>query len=259
VDAEQLRFALTLAGLHSACCLLAYGVFGFMARRGIARARQVGASHVPNAQLTRGALFEALGQQLLFFLLCAFIVFPLWQPRAGGAATAWHGFGVMLLHLIAFALIQDTIFYFSHRALHTRWLFKHIHAKHHRFRFVRPLVAEYAHPVENLLNFAAFFAGPILLGTPFLTLQIWIVIRMFETLEAHSGFTLTPLSDRHSFHHLYATKGIYGSFVSPWDFLLGTDREWRKARREQARSSANSPAADTSASTAARAAEPNSQ
>jgi 4-alpha-methyl-delta7-sterol-4alpha-methyl oxidase len=94
-------------------------------------------------------------------------------------------------------------------------------------------VAEFAHPVENTLNFIAFFAGPVLLGTPFLTLQVWVVLRMMETLEAHSGYALTPISDRHSFHHLYATKGIYGSFVSPWDRLMGTDREFRKAREQQ--------------------------
>lgn len=228
-----MRFALTLAGLHTGSCFLAWAVFAFMARRGIARAQQVGAGHEPNRRLLRGAWLEAAVQQVLFFALCFAAVYPLWRASSGGLDAPWHGPWLMLLHLLAFALIQDTIFYFSHRALHTPWLFKHIHSKHHRFRFVRPLVAEYAHPVENTLNFIAFFAGPCLLGTPWATLQVWIVLRMFETLEAHSGFTLTPLSDRHSFHHLYATKGIYGSFVSPWDWLLGTDREWRKLRKAQ--------------------------
>jgi sterol desaturase/sphingolipid hydroxylase (fatty acid hydroxylase superfamily) len=55
-------------------------------------------------------------------------------------------------------------------------------------------------------------------------------VRMIETLEAHSGYTFSPISDRHAFHHLYATKGVFGSFVSPWDWLMGTDREWRKAK-----------------------------
>ena len=87
--------------------------------------------------------------------------------------------------------------------------------------------------ITRTLNFIAFFAGPVLLGTPFITLQVWVVLRMMETLEAHSGFALTPISDRHSFHHLYATKGIYGSFVSPWDRLMGTDREFLKAREQQ--------------------------
>ncbi len=236
MDVEQLRFALTLAGLHTATCLACGLLFMWMARRGIARDKQVGQGRDLNPQLARGAFREAVAQQVLFAVMCFFLVYPLWIRTSGGldAREPWHGFWMMLLHLLAFALIQDTIFYWSHRTLHTRWLFKHIHSKHHRFRFVRPVVAEYAHPIENTLNFIAFFAGPVLLGTPWLTLQIWIVVRMLETLEAHSGFTLSPMSDRHSFHHVYATKGVYGSFVSPWDWLMGTDREWRKAKNAQA-------------------------
>jgi 4-alpha-methyl-delta7-sterol-4alpha-methyl oxidase len=231
VQSEQLRFAVTLAALHTTTCLGGWLLFTWMFRRGIASAQQVGPQREPNAQLARAALREAALQQLLFGLLCYFVLYPVWSLRAGGVAPAWHGFWIMLAQLIVFALVEDTIFYWSHRALHTRWLFKHIHAKHHRFRFVRPVVAEFAHPVENLLNFVAFFAGPCLLGTPFLTLQVWVVVRMIETLEAHSGYKLSPVSDRHSFHHLYATKGVFGSFISPWDWLMGTDREWRKARR----------------------------
>jgi sterol desaturase/sphingolipid hydroxylase (fatty acid hydroxylase superfamily) len=232
VDLLQLRFALTLGALHTVTCVSLWVLFTWMANRGIARDRQVGPGRLPNPELSRSALKEALLQQGLFVLLCYFVLYPVWTWRAGGMSTPWHGFWMMLVHLFVFALLEDTIFYWSHRAFHTRWLFKHIHSKHHRFRFVRPVVAEYAHPVENMLNFVAFFAGPVLLGTPFVTLQIWIVVRMLETLEAHSGFSLSPMSDRHSFHHLYATKGMYGSFVSPWDWLMGTDREWRKAKAE---------------------------
>jgi sterol desaturase/sphingolipid hydroxylase (fatty acid hydroxylase superfamily) len=230
VDPLQLRFALTLAALHTATCLGLWLLFTWMARRGIARDQQVGPGRLPNAELTRGALREAILQQVLFALLCYFVLYPVWVWRSGGMDAPWHGVLKMLGSLVVFALVEDTIFYWSHRVLHTRWLFKHIHSKHHRFRFVRPVVAEYAHPVENLINFVAFFAGPCLLGTPFVTLQVWIVVRMIETLEAHSGYNWSPISDRHSFHHLYATKGVYGSFVSPWDWLMGTDREWRKSK-----------------------------
>jgi 4-alpha-methyl-delta7-sterol-4alpha-methyl oxidase len=232
VDPLQLRFTLTLSALHTLTCLGAFFAYGWLARRGIAREHQVGPGREPNRELWRSALREAVLQQVLFALLCYFAVYPLWAWRSGGMSQPWHGFWAMLGHLIVFALVQDTIFYWSHRALHTRWLFKHIHSKHHRFRFVRPVVAEYAHPIENTINFIAFFAGPCLLGTPYLTLQIWIVVRMLETLEAHSGYTLSPISDRHAFHHLYATKGVFGSFVSPWDWLMGTDRQWRKAKAE---------------------------
>ena len=227
-----MRFALTLAALHTLTCLVAWQFYSWLWRRNVAPDRQVGPGRVANRELTRSAFIEAGMQQVLFALLCYFVVYPIWTWRSGGMTQPWHGFWLMLGHLIVFALVQDTIFYWSHRVLHTRWLFKHIHSKHHRFRFVRPVVAEFAHPVENTINFLAFFAGPVLLGTPWVTLQVWIVVRMLETLDAHSGFRLTPISDRHAFHHLYATKGVYGSFVSPWDWLCGTDREWRKAKAE---------------------------
>ena len=234
MDPLQLRFALTLAALHTATCVVLWVVFTWMAHRGIARDRQVGPGRLPNPELSRSALYEALVQQVLFLLMVCFFVYPIWVQTSGGMSAPWHGFGMMLLHLLAFILIEDTIFYWSHRTLHTRWLFKHIHSKHHRFRFVRPVVAEYAHPVENTLNFIAFFAGPCLLGTPWITLQVWIVVRMIETLEAHSGFNLSPFSDRHSFHHLYATKGVYGSFISLWDWVMGTDKQWRKSKKSAA-------------------------
>lgn len=230
MDPLQLRFALTLAALHTATCLAAWAVYAWLARRGVAREQQVGPGRELNAELARSATREAAVQQVLFLLLCYFVVYPVWNWRSGGMSEEWHGVWMMLGHMLVFALVQDTIFYWSHRLLHTRWLFKHIHSKHHRFRFVRPLVAEYAHPVENTINFIAFFAGPCLLGTPWITLQVWIVVRMIETLEAHSGYTFSPISDRHAFHHLYATKGVFGSFVSPWDWVMGTDREWRKAK-----------------------------
>jgi 4-alpha-methyl-delta7-sterol-4alpha-methyl oxidase len=226
----QLRFALTLAALHTATFVTLWVLFTWMARSGVARERQVGPGRLPNPELARSALREALLQQVSFVVLCYFVLYPVWVWRSGGISTPSHGVWMMLGSLVVFALVEDTIFYWSHRVLHTRWLFKHVHSKHHRFRFVRPVVAEYAHPVENLLNFIALFAGPCLLGTPFVTLQVWIVVRMIETLEAHSGFSLSPVSDRHSFHHLYATKGVYGSFVSPWDWVMGTDRQWRELK-----------------------------
>jgi sterol desaturase/sphingolipid hydroxylase (fatty acid hydroxylase superfamily) len=226
---ERLRFALVLAGLHTATLLAVWGCFAWLFRRGIARRFQVGDGKAPDVELSRRAVREVLIGQVLFVLLCYAAVYPLWTRaggRMGSPATALQ----MGVHLLAFILIEDTVFYWSHRLLHTRWLFRHVHVRHHRFRHVRGFVAEYAHPLENALNFVAFFLGPILLGTPFSILCIWIVVRMFETVEAHSGYGFTGVSSRHSFHHLHAQRGCYGSFLSPWDLALGTDRQWRKWR-----------------------------
>jgi sterol desaturase/sphingolipid hydroxylase (fatty acid hydroxylase superfamily) len=229
----RLLFTVVVSALHTGTLLLVWGAASALHARGAFASLRVSGGEPPDAALARSARREVLQGQLLFAVLVYLAVYPLWTLTGGrmqGAASPPQIAG----HLLAFILFEDTIFYWAHRALHTRWLFHHVHSRHHRFRRVRGYVAEYAHPLENAINFVAFFAGPIALGSPFGIVAGWIVLRMFETVEAHSGYTFTGSSSRHAFHHLHAQRGCYGSFFSPWDRLLGTDRLWRQ-QREQSR------------------------
>jgi sterol desaturase/sphingolipid hydroxylase (fatty acid hydroxylase superfamily) len=163
----QLSFALWLSALHTLTLLALAALFAFMLRRGIARSFQIAGGKAPDPALSRSALREVLLGQAAFPFACYFVVYPLWTLAGGSMSAPWPPFWLLALHLLAFIAIEDTIFYFGHRGLHTRWLFRHVHFRHHRFRIVRSHVAEYAHPLENLLNLVALFAGPIALGSPF--------------------------------------------------------------------------------------------
>jgi sterol desaturase/sphingolipid hydroxylase (fatty acid hydroxylase superfamily) len=234
--APQLTFALVLAVLHTTSLLGATAIYTRLLARGALAKQRVAEGAAPDAGLLKQATREVLLGQPIFGVLCYFAVYPLWV-RAGGEMTAsfasvWEALLTFVWHFAVFVFLNDTIFYFSHRLLHTRWLFKHVHVRHHRFRFVRGLVAEYAHPVEDAANFIAFFAGPVLLGSPFPIVATWVFLRMLETVDAHSGYALTPAASRHAFHHMYAARGCYGSFAGLWDRVLGTEREWRKWRDE---------------------------
>lgn len=230
----RLVFALVLTFLHLATLLAVWGVFSWLFRRGVAPERQVAGGRAPDAKLLRAATRETLTGQPLFALLLYFVVYPAWQAMGGQMDAPLEPLWLVLLHLLAFVLVNDTLFYWSHRGLHTRWWFQRVHARHHRFRYVRGPVAEYAHPLENAANFVAFFAGPVLLGSPFVVVAIWVVVRIFETFEAHSGYAFSASASRHAYHHLYASKGCYGSFFGFWDGLMGTDASWRQWRREGA-------------------------
>jgi sterol desaturase/sphingolipid hydroxylase (fatty acid hydroxylase superfamily) len=221
----RLSFALTLAALHTVALLGGTAIYTWMLKRNVAPQHMVAAGAPPGADLMRTATREVLLGQPIFGVLCYFIVWPLWTAMGGamdGAINPW----LFVWHFLVFVFVNDTIFYFSHRILHTRWLFKNVHVRHHRFRFVRGLVAQYAHPVEDLLNFVAFLAGPVLLGSPFIIVAAWVFLRMFETVDAHSGYAFTPWAKRHAFHHMYAARGCYGSFAGLWDRLLGTDKQY---------------------------------
>ena len=137
----QLRFALIVSVLHTATLLAVWAAASAFARLGWFERYRVAAGKAPDAALSRKAIGEVLFGQLLFVALCYFVVYPLWV-LAGGRFGAWPAWWLWPIQLLVFVLAEDTVFYFAHRALHIRWLFSHVHARHHRFRHVRSYVAE---------------------------------------------------------------------------------------------------------------------
>ena len=84
--------------------------------------------------------------------------------------------------------------------------------------------------------------GALVMNSHPITLWLWIILRICETLEAHSGydFPYSPFhffswqggSARHDFHHSH-NVGCYGSFTIFWDWICGTDKqflEWKKGQ-----------------------------
>ena len=140
-----------------------------------------------------------------------------------------------ILQMIFMMLCDDTFFYFSHRLLHTKFLYKHIHSWHHDHYNSISLAAEYAHPIEFIFgNLLPTALGAAILGprTHVLTYGCYIVYRVMETLEAHGGYEFPwamthflPFScsiDHHDHHHR-VNKGNFGSFLILWDAVFGTN------------------------------------
>ncbi|MGB1275956.1 MAG: sterol desaturase family protein [Nannocystaceae bacterium] len=130
-----------------------------------------------------------------------------------------------------FIILDDALFYAMHRLLHTRWLFRHVHAIHHRVHAPWAIAAHYMHPLEFLLISALVLAGPILLGVHVVTLWIWVIFRQYEAADGHSGYdfpgnpaTLLPGYEGglyHDYHHA-RVHGNYAGFFSYLDAIFGT-------------------------------------
>jgi len=165
-----------------------------------------------------------------------------------GPLPAWY---VIVAQLLFFVVLDDFLFYWSHRALHeNRWLFKRVHSKHHRIMTPWAVTGHYMHPAEYVLTGTIMLVGPLVVGAHVVTLYLWIVIRQWEAVEGHSGYDfpwspthLLPFSDgptHHDFHHA-KVKGNYAGFF-PWtDAAFGTlcegYREHRASRRRALQSS----------------------
>jgi len=147
----------------------------------------------------------------------------------------------ILFQMICFAVIEDFLFYWTHRLMHWGIFYRYIHKIHHEFKATISLSSEYAHPIEMLFsNILPSFVGPILFKSHVVTLWLFLSLRVTESQFTHSGYKL-PFSpfhmfffqggeERHDFHHTQ-NMGSYGSWFSFWDWAMGTDvpfRKWKK-------------------------------
>ncbi|KAH7102426.1 C4-methyl sterol oxidase [Auriculariales sp. MPI-PUGE-AT-0066] len=167
------------------------------------------------------------------------VPFPTWQTS--------------VYQIIIFFFMEDAWHYFAHQALHWGPLYKHIHKIHHKYSAPFGLAAEYAHPVEILILGIGTVFGPVLYvsitrNLHIITMHIWICLRLFQAIDAHSGydfpwslhnwFPLWSGAEHHDYHHMAFTNNFSTSFRY-LDYIFGTDNKYRayKARIRAAKES----------------------
>ena len=87
-------------------------------------------------------------------------------------------------------MISEAVFYYNHRMLHTRWLYKHVHKIHHEFTAPIGLAAIYLHWFESLISLGVALAGPLLVGTHVLLLHLWTFVVITKIVFHHSGYKM---------------------------------------------------------------------
>jgi methylsterol monooxygenase len=155
----------------------------------------------------------------------------------------------MAFQILLFFFVEDAWHYWMHRALHWGPFYKYIHKVHHQYSAPFGLAAEYASPIEIM------FLGLGTVGTPIvwcaltnnlhvLTMYLWITLRLFQAIDAHSGYDL-PWSLHHyipfwggaDYHDVHHEKfvGNYSSSFRIWDKLMDTESsaEANARRRER--------------------------
>jgi sterol desaturase/sphingolipid hydroxylase (fatty acid hydroxylase superfamily) len=90
----------------------------------------------------------------------------------------------LITHITIFGILEDTTFYWAHRLLHHRLIYKYIHKKHHEYQTTIGVAAEYAHPIEFIgSNVIPFAVGPRLLNSHIVTMWIFLIIGLYEVCE----------------------------------------------------------------------------
>eukprot|EP00123_Amoebidium_parasiticum_P012880 comp21631_c0_seq1/m.30370 comp21631_c0_seq1/g.30370 ORF comp21631_c0_seq1/g.30370 comp21631_c0_seq1/m.30370 type:complete len:343 (-) comp21631_c0_seq1:229-1257(-) len=172
---------------------------------------------------------------LLFHRVVKEFGFSIELPLPPVTTMAWQ--------VIAFFLIEDFYFYWIHRLLHHRSIYKYVHKVHHEHTHPFGISAEYAHPIETVFLGIGTILGPLFFARHLLTLWVWLVFRLYETIEDHSGYDL-PFNPTnlipfwggpvHHDHHHKTFDGNYASVFSFWDWLFGTDIQFQEHQKKLA-------------------------
>lgn len=132
-----------------------------------------------------------------------------WRP-ATGTLPSVPSVGVWLLVIAFWA---DLHFYSTHRLLHTKVLYRHVHRTHHRSINTDPFSGLSFHPVEHVLYFSA-----ILLPGPIWVMNLISIALVVWPIPAHFGYG--PF-DRHHYDHHTRFHYNFGSSML-FDELFGT-------------------------------------
>jgi sterol desaturase/sphingolipid hydroxylase (fatty acid hydroxylase superfamily) len=156
----------------------------------------------------------------------------------------WYG-----LSFVWMFFLHDFYFYWSHRAMHSKLLFKKVHLVHHKSTNPTPWTSYAFHPLEAIIEAGiaplVAFTLPVHRSAFFIFMLFQIVYNVY----GHLGYELYPKNftrtwlgkwintgTAHNQHHKNFV-GNYGLYTLIWDRMFGTIRADYEETFEKVRSS----------------------
>ncbi|KAG0469568.1 hypothetical protein HPP92_016268 [Vanilla planifolia] len=183
--------------------------------------------------------------QQAFQIAVSLILFTFVSESSGGAIRPQPAFWVTVLQFVVAMVVMDTWQYFMHRLMHVnKFLYKHVHSKHHTLVVPYAFGALYNHPLEGLILDTIGGAISFLISgmTP-RTAIFFFSFATVKTVDDHCGLWLpgnllhilfNNNSAYHDIHHqLYGTKYNFSQpFFVAWDKILGTYMPYSLEKRK---------------------------
>jgi len=146
------------------------------------------------------------------------------------AFGTWSGLANFVASCFWVPLFRSWHFYFAHRGLHIRPLYKYVHSLHHRNTDIEPFAGLCMHPIEHLYYFSCAGLCLYLFASPFAFLWNGVHL-LLSPAASHSGYEDNFQSDQfHYLHHKFFECN-YGPSDCPLDRWFGTFRDKLDARR----------------------------
>jgi len=200
-------------------------------------------------RLRHPGLYRGLGPQIRREIGWSLASAAIYGIPAGIVAWGWQARGWTRVYtdvgdyplwylpasLLAYLLIHDSWFYWTHRAMHRPWLFRRAHAVHHASRPPTAWAAMSFHPVEALTGAVVIPALVFVVPIHVAMLGLVLAIMTLMGVANHMGWEMAPralvhgpaghwliTATHHEAHHA-AYRGNYGLYFRFWDKACGTD------------------------------------
>lgn len=138
--------------------------------------------------------------------------------------------------VLAYLLVHDTYFYWTHRWMHAPRLFARIHKVHHDSRPPTAWAAMSFHPWESLIGAALIPALTFVIPVHVAALGLVLALMTVFGVTNHMGWELFPrallngpfgklvITASHHHRHHQDYRCNYGLYFRHWDRLCGTDK-----------------------------------
>ncbi len=156
-----------------------------------------------------------------------------------------HGHVWFWSSIVIAIFIHDAWFYWTHRLMHHRKLFRLFHRVHHLSHNPTPWAAYAFSPLEAVVQASIFPIVVTVMPMHLYAFGIFMVWQIAYNIVGHTGYELhprwlmnTPLKyllntpTNHVMHH-ESMRGNYGLYFNFWDRLMGTNHEKYEERFRQ--------------------------
>jgi lathosterol oxidase len=146
-----------------------------------------------------------------------------------------YGYSYYFLSIALMIVLHDAYFYWTHRALHWKPLFRTVHKTHHISVNPTPFAAYAFHPVEAVVEVGIVPLIAFTIPHHTSAITIFAVYSLLLNVLGHLGFEVFPkgfashrlfkwhnTSTHHNMHHRLV-KCNYGLYFNFWDRLMKTN------------------------------------
>jgi len=189
-----------------------------------------------NRDYWREAIYS--GVTAIVFACIGYLVFV--TPLSVYTQAYWdihaHSLAYFVFSIVLMIVVHDTYFYWTHRWMHTKSIYRFVHRVHHLSTNPSPWAAMAFHPLESVVEGSVIALIAFMFPVHPLAIGIFLLLMMGYNVYGHLGYELYPAgfsrsrigrwintSVNHNMHHQHVT-GNYGLYFLWWDRWMGTLR-----------------------------------